>query len=378
MPKRGNGEGSIYRRKDGRWVGQYLVYKAEGPKYQYIYAKTRSDVSKKLTKAMADRDGGIVFDAGNLTLGQYLDDWLTDSVRDTVRQRTWERYESIVRVHIKPALGRIKLKALTPPHVRSLYREKLDAGLAARTVEYIHVTLHKALKDAVADALIPRNVTEAVKAPRAKGKEVNSLSPTQARAFLDAVRDASDRFEALYVLAITAGLREGELLGLKWDDVELEAGKLAVRRTLSEARSGRFFEAPKNGKGRSIRLTKQAVEALRSHRKRQNEDRLRLGALWEYNGLVFPNRLGKPMNANNLYHRDWKNLLGRAGLSDRGFTFHALRHTFATTLLRQNVNPKIVQHQLGHATISQTMDTYSHVMPDMGNVAADALEAALS
>jgi len=129
---------------------------------------------------------------------------------------------------------------------------------------------------------------------------------------------------------------------------------------------------------RTVKLTRTALEALKRHRARQNEERLRAGARWTDMSLVFPNRLGKLMDANNLYHRDWKNLLKRAGLSDRGFTFHALRHTFATTLLRQNVNPKIVQHQLGHATISQTMDTYSHVMPDMGNIAADALEAALS
>jgi integrase len=127
-----------------------------------------------------------------------------------------------------------------------------------------------------------------------------------------------------------------------------------------------------------VKLTQTALEALRSHRARQNEERLRAGAGWSDMGLVFPNRVGKPMGAANLYHRAWKNLLEQAGLAEHGSTFHALRHTFATTLLRQNVSPKIVQHQLGHATISQTMDTYSHVMPEMGNVAAEALEAALS
>ena len=130
----------------------------------------------KLAKALSDREGGLVFDAGRLTVGEYLGRWLEDSVRDTVRQRTWERYEQIARVHIKPALGRIKLKALTPAHVRGLYREKLDAGLAPRTVQYVHVTLHKALKQAVADGLIPRNAAEAVKAPRPAKKEIQPLS----------------------------------------------------------------------------------------------------------------------------------------------------------------------------------------------------------
>jgi hypothetical protein len=128
--RRGNGEGSVYKRKDGRWVGQYLVYTSEGPKYRYIYGKTRQEASKRLTKAMADRDGGLVFDAGAMTVGEYLERWLRDSVRGTVRVSTVERHEINIRVHIVSALGRAKLKALTPAHVRSLHREKLDAGLA--------------------------------------------------------------------------------------------------------------------------------------------------------------------------------------------------------------------------------------------------------
>ena len=163
-------------------------------------------------------------------------------MKGTVRQRTWERYEQIARVHIKPALGRLKLKSLTPAHIRSLYREKLDAGLAPRTVQYVHTTLHMALKDAVSDGLIPRNVTEGIKAPRPKKKEVNALSADHSRAFLSAAH--GDRFEALYMVAIHCGLREGELLGLRWDDVDLEAGTLAVRRTL-ETKISHLFEAPK-------------------------------------------------------------------------------------------------------------------------------------
>jgi integrase len=146
-------------------------------------------------------------------VGEYLDRWLTDSVRDTVRRRTFERYESIVRVHIKPALGRVKLGALTPNYVRRLYRQKLDSGLAPRTVNYIHTTLHKALKDAVSDALIPRNAAS-VKAPRPEKPEIHPLAPDQARKLIATAREAGDRFEALYVLALHCGLREGELLGL--------------------------------------------------------------------------------------------------------------------------------------------------------------------
>jgi integrase len=162
-------------------------------------------------------------------------------------------------------------------------------------------------------------------------------------------------------------------LGLKWTDIDLDASTLSVQRSLDK--DGTFNPPKRNKSRRTIKLTPQAAEALKAHRARQNEERLQLGSLWEDRGLVFPNRSGKPMNADNLYHRGFKPLLKRAELS--GFTFHSLRHTCATLLLSKNVNPKIVSEMLGHATISQTMDTYSHVMPGMGDVAADALESAL-
>src|SRR5215204_2689140 len=331
MSKRGNGEGTIYRRKDGKWTTQYTVYTGEGRKRKTLYGKTRSEVAAKLAKAISDREGGLVFDAGTLKLGDYLDRWLANSVKGTVRQRTWERYEQIARVHIKPALGRLKLKSLTPAHVRSLYREKLDAGLAPRTVQYVHTTLHKALKDAVSDGLVPRNPTEGIKAPRPKKKEVNALSPDQAHAFLSAAR--GDRFEALYVVAVHCGLRKGELLGLRWDDVDLEAGTLAVRRTLSETKIGHVFEVPKNGKGRNIKLTVGAKNVLKRHRKAQLEERMRLARLREDHGLVFPNQVGKTMNARNLTARSFKPILERAGLP-RSVRLHDLRHTCATILLK--------------------------------------------
>jgi integrase len=229
--KRGNGEGSIYRRKDGRWVGQYTIYTATGPKYRYLYGKTRAAVAEKLTKAMADRNGGLIFDAGNLTVGEYLDSWLSDSVRGTVRPSTFERHEGIIRLHIKPSLGRVGLKKLTPAHVRGLHREKLDACLAPATVRKIHSTLHKALSQAVSDGIVPRNAAD-VKAPRPTPEEMRPLSETEVRTFLDVARESGDRFEALYVLAITTGLRRGELLGLRWDDVTMERSTLRVGRAL--------------------------------------------------------------------------------------------------------------------------------------------------
>ena len=369
MAKRGNEEGSIYRRKDGRWVGQYLVYTADGPKYRYLYGKTRQDVSKKLTKAMADRDGGITFDAGTITVSEYLDRWMKDSVRGTVRLSTVERHEINVRVHINPALGQVKLKSLTPAHVRALHREKLDAGSSPATVRKIHSTLHKALAQAVADGLIPRNAAD-VKAPRPTPDEMRPLSETEARAFLESASD--ERFEALYVLAITTGLRRGELLGLRWDDADLERSTLRVGRSLVREGGRYTLGDTKTKKGRrQVNLTPRTVNALKAYRKLQLEERVRLAGLYEDQGLIFATSSGTPIQPENLVKRYFKPLLKKAGLPE--IRFHDLRHTCATLLLGRGVHPKIVQELLGHATIAMTLDTYSHYLPSMGDQASGAM-----
>ncbi len=376
MPgKRGNGEGSIYRRKDGRWVGQYLVYTTDGPKYRYIYGKTRADVSRKLTKAMADRDGGFVFDAGNLTVETYMARWLSDSVKGTVRISTYERHEQLFRGHIRPALGRVKLKSLTPAHVRGLITEKLNTGLAPGTVRKMHSTLHKALSQAVSDGLIPRNAAD-VKAPQPAPEEMRPLSEIEARAFLDAARELDDRFEALYMLAITTGLRRGELLGLRWDDADLERGTLRVGRALVREGGRHKLGETKTRRGRrQVNLTPRTVTALKTHRKRQLEERVRLAGLYEDRGLMFATNVGTPLNPENVVKRSFKPLLKKANLPE--IRFHDLRHTCATLLLSKNVNPKIVSEMLGHANIAITLDTYSHVLPDMQESAVRALEDAL-
>jgi len=258
-------------------------------------------------------------------------------------------------------------------HLRALYREKLDAGLTPRTVNYSHVTLHKALKDAVSDGLILKNVAAAVKSPRPEKPEIHPLTREQALALLDAAH--GDRFEALYVVAIHCGLREGELLGLKWADVDLESGMLQVRRTLSETRTGHIFEKPKNGKGRSVKLSRKATEALRAHRARQNEEKLRAGSLWQDNDLVFPTTMGTTMSGTNLLGRHFKPLLNRVELP--AIRLHDLRHTCATILLVAGKHPKYVQELLGHASISITLDTYSHVIEGMDGGLADAMDEAL-
>jgi integrase len=320
MPAKGDG---ITKRKDGRYMARYTIYTPDGPKRKMIYGRKYKEVERKLAEARGDAARGITYDAGSTTVGDYLIGWLADSVRDTVRQRTYERQESIVRVHLIPSIGREKLKTLTPAHVRSLYRLKLDTGLAPRTVLHIHRTLSKALKQAVMDGLIPRNAAASVKPPQPRREEIRPLNREQVCVLFEAVR--GDRLEAMYIVAVTTGLRRGELQGLKWEDLDLEAGTLQVRRTL-----------------------------------------------WQEHGLVFPSSVGTPISGGNL-NRAFKATLQRAGLP-KSTRFHDLRHTCATLLLKQGVNPKFVQELLGHADISLTLNVYSHVLPDMGDAAAGAMD----
>jgi integrase len=351
--RRGNGEGSVYRRKDGLWVGQYRVQTPSGAKTKYIHSKSRKDAATKLVKAIADRDSGFVFDSESLTVGQYLDRWL-DAIRGTVRERTWKRSEEIVRLHLVPSLGKTRLDKLSSFQLQSLYSSKLDSGLSARTVRMIHTTLHKALKSAVNWSLVPRNVTEAVSPPREQVKEINPLNEEQVKRLLKTVR--GDRLEALYVLGIHTGLRSGELLGLRWEDLDLQAGTLQVKRTVFNGR----VEAPKTVKGRrSIKLTQTSIRALQEHQ-----------TVGEW---VFCTRLGTPLSVHNLHNRSWKPLLKKTGLP-LDTRFHDLRHTCASLLLTKGVHPKIVQEMLGHSSISITLDTYSHVLRNLQGEAVRAME----
>ena len=380
--KRGNNEGSIYRRKNGTWAAQYTVWTAEGRKRRSVSGKTRADVSRKLTEAMADRDGGLLYDAGKLTIGEYLNRWLADSVKGTVKETTYANYAYITHKHISPALGCVKLKMLTPAHVRSFYGEKARTNLSAATVKKMHVVLRKALSQAVSDGLIPRNAADGVRPPRtsAPGEEIKPLGSEECATFLAASR--GERLEALYMVAVHCGLREGELLALRWEDVYLNAIKPAilVRRTLARGVDGHGWvvgASTKSGKGRRVRLTQQAASTLRDHRKRQLEERLRLAGLWQDQGLVFPNETGSLFNPSNLRNRSFKRIKTRANVRE-DLRFHDLRHTCATLLLSEGVNAKVVSELLGHASITITLNTYAYVLPDMQDSAADAMEAALS
>ena len=375
MGRRGNGEGTISRRKDGRWEGRYYVPTENGPKRRVIYGKTRAEVSDKLTKALSDRTDGIVYNDENTTIGEYLDVWLKGSVYGSVRRSTYDRDTNLVDNHIKPTLGGLKLKTLNSAHVQSFYRGRLDAGLSGSTVHKLHDILRRGLAQAVKWHLVPRNVADVVKPPRPAPKEMVALSTDETRKLLEAA--SGDRLEALYILAIHTGMRQGEMLALRWQDVDMENAVVSVRRTLTRSGGKVTFGEPKTKKSRrSIRLTPQGVGGLRSHLERQLRDMEILGDHYRDQGLVFTTGTGAPVNPSNLRQRSFAPLLQRAGLPH--MRFHDLRHTCATLLLSRGVNPKFVQELLGHATVAITLDTYSHVLPSMGDATAKAMEEALA
>jgi len=344
-------------------------------KRKALYAKTRKEASEKLTEALAQAQKGIIANTGAMTDGAFIERWLEDTVRGSVRQSTYQRDESLCRVHIVKALGKKKLKTLSAADVQRFYRAKLDSGLSSATVHKLHVLLHKALKQAQRWGLVPRNVADDVDPPKVHKEEVRPLTNEQARKLLDTVN--GDRLEALYVVAVQSGLRQGELLTLRWKDVDLEACTVQVRRTITRDGGKHTVGPAKTAKGsRTVKLTRDATEALQEHLERQLAEIDKAGDKWQENGLVFCTGKGTLINPSNLRRRSLAPLLQRAGLP--AITFHQLRHTAATILLLKNVNPKVVSEMLGHATIAITLDTYSYVLPNMQHSAVAAMEEAFS
>lgn len=266
MARRGNGEGSIIRRSDGRWCAALSL---EGGRRKFIYGRTRHEVATRMAMALTDREQGLLVTGRRQTLGQFLVRWLQDSVKPTVRPKTYASYSQLLRIHILPALGAVPLAKLDPPRVQRFLNDKLAEGrLSARTIQYLHAVLRAALGQAMKWRLVSMNVATLVDPPRAVRREVRALSPTEARAVLEATR--GDWLEALYTLALAVGLRQGEALGLHWKDVDLEAGILRVRAALQrvEGRGLQMVEAKTARSRRTIALLPQVVESLRAHKSR--------------------------------------------------------------------------------------------------------------
>jgi integrase len=373
MGKRGNNEGSIYQRKDGRWVASVTL---ESGKRKSIYCKTQQEAIKVARKVNHEKDQGTLVPTGDQSLSTFLTGWLHDTTKHRVRERTYIRYCELIELHVLPTLGKVKLQKVSPQHLQKLYNQKLEEGYAPQTVKHIHRVLHRAFHDALRWQLVTRNVCDAVDAPRVPKKEMQVLTGQQAQQFLQAAR--GEPLEALYVLALTTGAREGELLGLRWDDLDLASEAMQIRRTITRmVHKGFTASEPKSAKSRRrVHLSQLATEALKRQRIRQNEARLAAGPAWSEQGWVFCNAVGKPIEVGNMIRRSFRPLLAKAGLPI--MKFHELRHSAASLLLSMGVHPKIVQELLGHSTVSITLDIYSHALPSLQKEAINQLNTLLS
>lgn len=338
-----------------------------------VTARTKREVELQVAELIHKAETGFT-DAGKVTVREFFDHWL-ESVRPTLRPATVRRYRDLARLHIVGIVGNLKLGKLLAADVQRLYANRLAAGLSPTSVRHIHGLLHRALSDAVRWGLLTRNVTEAVDPPRRSTPEARTWNASEVATVLTVA--ASDELEALWRLALMTGMRRGELLGLRWTDVDLDAGSLSIRRTLSRGESSRLESGePKTASGRRrIALPASVVESLRRHRLRQVEYRLAVGPAYEDRELVFTNDTGGPLHPNTLAHR-FRTLIAASNVPV--IRFHDLRHTCATLLLGQGVHPKVVQERLGHADIAMTMNLYSHVTADMQRNAADMLDAAIT
>lgn len=378
MGKRGNGEGSIYRQKDNLWAACITLDTDKGRKRKYFYGKTRKEVQEKLASAQHERQQGTLITAPTQTVEQFLTHWLTVH-KTSVRARTYERYEGFVRLHVVPGIGRVQLQKLSAQHLQGLYAKKLEEKLSPTTVNSLHMMLHRALKDAVRWGLIARNVCDLVSPPRKAKYEFQPLTVEQVNRLLEVTR--GHYMEALFKLALVTGMRRGELMGLKWQDIDFANGTLQVRRILTRVPTqlpGKgFVEAePKTQKSRrNIVIAPLALEALKQHRIRQLEAKLKVGPLWQDHDYVFCTSIGTHLNPTRDILDELKKLLQKAGLPD--IRFHDLRHSAATLLLNAGVHPKVVQEILGHSNISMTMDVYSHVLPTMQREAMNKLNDTL-
>jgi integrase len=339
-------------------------------------ARTKREVEVLAAQFIAsiENQGFSEADAKKLTVSEYMEQWLA-SIEPTLRPGSFRRYSEVVNKHIVPIVGRMQLAKLSPLNIQSLYANRLGVGLSATTVALIHNVLHRALKQAVRWELLTRNVTEAVDPPRETTPEYITWNQRQVATFL-AVADG-DNLAALWRLALLTGMRRGELLGLKWEDIDLTRGVLAVRRTISRGSAGTYtFGAPKTAHGRrSIALPTSAVKSLHRHRTKQLEARLGKGSAYKDQDLVFADALGEPIHPNTLTHQ-FKQLCARVGVPV--IRIHDLRHTSATLMLANGEHPKIVQERLGHADVGMTLNRYSHVTMDMQRTAADRLDYLIS
>jgi integrase len=355
--RRANGEGTIVRRSDGRFHAAYYVLNPEGSRQRrFVYGRTWEECHAKLIEMKAKTAQGVPLAVRSWTVESYLQYWLREVAGPRLRPSTMAGYEIVVRVHVTPAVGKKQLARLTPQDVRQLLSRKRDEGLSVRMVQYIHAVLRNALQNAVREELISRNVARLVQVETPDYEVGKGLTIAEAQRLLQAVRDT--RWHSLYVLALLLGLRRGELLGLRWLDVDLDGGTLTVRHNLVRAGGELRMQAPKTRRSRrTLPLPPQVVAALRRQQVVQETERTAAGGSWADNGLVFATSLGTPMEPRNLT-RHFYSVRDRANLPD--VRFHDLRHTCLTLLLNLGTSPHIAQAIAGHSHVDVTMMIYAH------------------
>jgi len=333
---------------------------------------TADEAAQKLRRALTQQDNGQSPPAERTTVGAYLRRWLTVK-ESTMRPESWRRYREAVELHLIPTIGKIKLTRLTPTDVEGAYAAIRAKGLSGTSVQLVHGTLRTALHAAERRGEVLRNVATLVDAPRRSTPEMRPLTADEAMRLLEAAQ--GDELEAFYVLALTCGLRLGELQALTWRAIDVERRRLRVAATLAGVSGGAPVMAPPKTQRsrREVHLSALAAEALRRHRARQLEQRLAVGQLWEDHGLVFANGRGRPLDGNNVRERSFRRLLERAGLPP--MRFHDLRHAAASLLLAQGVNVKVIAEVLGHADVTVTLRVYAHLMPSAQQEAASAMDA---
>lgn len=364
--KRGQNEGGLTERPDGTQMAQFTI---EG-KRKTKYFKTKKEAKNWLIEMQNKVKTGYSLSSTKITLNEFLSEYL-NSIQTTIRPKTIIQYRRIVNNHINPFLGNYKLDELKPHHIQNFYNSKLEKGTSERTVILIHAVLHKALRQAVLWGILGWNPSDAVIKPKKKKTEIKVLNDVQVRNLLLVAKGSS--IEVLIHTAITTGLRFGELLGLKWSDLDWNNRTLQIQRQVYflPKKGNVFAELKTKASQRTIVLGKSTLELLKSHWKEQQIFKAESKGNWHDLDLVFPSQTGNPNDKGNLSRR-FKKLLETAGLPS--IRFHDLRHTAATLMLLQGINPKIVQERLGHSDISMTLNTYSHVLPSMQQDAADKID----
>ncbi|HVB25872.1 MAG TPA: site-specific integrase [Ktedonobacteraceae bacterium] len=366
MARRGHGEGSIYQRKDGRWVAAVTL---ENRKRKTFYGETRKEVQSKLKAALHEQQQGTLLTGPDQTLGTYLEKWIEQVIRLTKRPNTYNGYRSVVKCHLIPALGHIKLQKLTVEQLQAFFANK-QKKLKPKMLALIHSVLSSALTNAIRWGLVGRNVASLVQLPSVERYEGEVLTEEQARKLLDTARGS--RLDALLLVALTTGIRRGELVSLRWSDIDVGTGILHVRRNVARMDGVGYIERePKSQAGRrKIALPHVVLEALEEHREKQEQARVKAGEKWQEKGLIFCNIYGNYFDPDHMGVL-FKKLLKKADLPD--VRFHDLRHSVATILLAAKIDLKAVSEMLGHSSVAITADIYQSVLPEQQREIVDKM-----